>query len=158
MRFRALDKNARNAERSFRVKSTQQSNFLPATRRKSVRSRRLRRAIKMQSTPEMAGSRSAHSLETTIVTCASGKRSRKAETAGVVRVKSPIRLSCRRRIFTRPKTVAALYERRNRRSQQPQNDHRVFRMAISYAPSNRIRKWSHVKFSTTRRLAALPIC
>src|ERR1044072_1861753 len=61
----------------------------------------------------MAGSRSAHSLETTIVMCASGKHSRKAAILGVVRIRSPIRLSCRRRIFIERQNHNGAPQRRN---------------------------------------------
>jgi hypothetical protein len=48
----------------------------------------------------MAGTSSAHLFETTSVNRESGKFARNALMAGVVRIKSPIRLSWRRRIFT----------------------------------------------------------
>jgi len=41
----------------------------------------------------MAGSKSAHSLETTSVTRASEKFARNVAVAGIVKIKSPIRLS-----------------------------------------------------------------
>jgi hypothetical protein len=41
----------------------------------------------------MAENKSAHSLETTSVTRASGKFSRKAAIAGIVKIRSPMRLS-----------------------------------------------------------------
>ena len=58
----------------------------------------------------MAGSNSALSFEATSVKRASGKLSRIAEIAGNVRIRSPIRLSWRSKMFMNSATVAALYE------------------------------------------------
>src|SRR5437868_14777865 len=56
----------------------------------------------------MAGKRGSHSRETARAICAPGKCSRKAEIAGVVKMRSPSRRSWISRIFI----VAAVYERR----------------------------------------------
>lgn len=99
-RFFARDKYARTAERSLRVKSTQNSNRCMATERKIGMSRQFRRTIKSPSPFEMAGARSRHSLATASVIRAAGNFFRTASIAGVVKIRSPIRFSWSSKMFT----------------------------------------------------------
>src|SRR5437763_8970910 len=107
IRRRAPDKNVTQAERSLRVKSTTQSK--PA-RRISIQVRRShssRFVRKVFCNPWMAGKRDSHWREPARAICTPGKCPRKAEIAGVVRIRSPSRRSWISRIFIE----AAAYDR-----------------------------------------------
>src|SRR6476619_6648491 len=122
IRCGAPDKNVSQAERSLRVKSTTESK---AARRMSIhaeRSRTPRFARNVCRNPWMAGRSGAHSPETARTICAAGECSRKAEIAGVVKMRSPSRRSWISRIFI----GATVYGRRCRCWQWLQHLHGHF--------------------------------
>ena len=93
------ERKVSQAERSLRVKSITQSK--PARRicAQVDKSRSPRFVRKVFCSPWIAGRSDSHSWETARAICAAGRCSRKAEIAGVVKMRSPRRRNWMSRIF-----------------------------------------------------------